>query len=105
MRYRANAQVVDGKRVLGRVSYIVKAKNRAEAKRKVTRMMKARKPKRVKKNVEQGFWDSKGFHPIRASADYAPYKAGEFPRRGKSSAERKRASASAKRRRRERIPF
>jgi hypothetical protein len=31
----------------------------------------------LKGNVEQGFWDSTGFHPIRASSDYSAARAGE----------------------------
>jgi hypothetical protein len=46
MRYRANAKVLDKRgRELGRVTYTVKAKNRTEAKGKLSRLMKARKHK------------------------------------------------------------
>jgi len=98
MRYRANARVVSpGGKEIGRVSYIVKARNKSQALAKLRQMLKAKNRKR-KKNVEMGFFDSKGFHPIRASADYMPYKSGEFPRRGASSAERKAASRMARHR-------
>jgi len=52
MRYHANAKVLDGRgKEIGRVTFHVKAKNRSEAKRKIGRLMKARKPKpKVKKN-------------------------------------------------------
>ena len=48
------------------------------------------------KNVEMGFTDATGFHPIRSSSDYKPYRAGEFPKQGKSTKERKAASRRAK---------
>jgi hypothetical protein len=31
----------------------------------------------VRRNVEQGFYDQYGFHPIRASSDYSAARAGE----------------------------
>ena len=47
MRYRANAKVFSKSgEELGQVNYIVKARNRADAKRKVGRLMKARPRKR-----------------------------------------------------------
>jgi len=43
MRYRANAKILSkGGKELGRVSYTVKARNRADAKRKIGRLMKSR---------------------------------------------------------------
>lgn len=33
--------------------------------------------RRVMKNVEAGFYDSTGFHPIRSSRDYSKARAGE----------------------------
>ena len=41
------------------------------------------------KNVALGFYDASGFHPSRYSHDYVPARAGEFPRKGKSAAERR----------------
>ena len=76
MRYRANARVVSkaGKEI-GRVNYIVKAKNKSGAMAKLRELFNAR-PLKKKKNVEQGFYDSRGiFHPIRASSDYSERKA------------------------------
>jgi hypothetical protein len=41
---------MQGKREIGRVTYIVKAKNKRQARAKITQLMKARKPaKHVKK--------------------------------------------------------
>lgn len=40
------------------------------------------------KNVEKGFYDSTGFHPIRSSKDYAPYKVDEWPKGGSSKRSR-----------------
>lgn len=86
MKFRANAKVMQGKNEIGRVTYTVKAKNKREARAKITRLMKARKPKRTKKNVEQGFWDATGFHSIRASKDYSKARTGEkFRERPKRS--------------------
>ena len=43
MRYRANAKILSkGGKELGRVTYTVKARNRADAKRKIGRLMKSR---------------------------------------------------------------
>ncbi len=36
-----------------------------------------------KRNVEMGFYDAHGFHPIRASSDYSGAKAGEKRARSK----------------------
>jgi hypothetical protein len=92
MKYRVNAKVVSPRgRELGRVTYLVKAKNRAGALAKLRQMFSATKPKKLstKKNVDQGFWDSRGFHPIRASADYNAGRAGEgLSRRRVASAKR-----------------
>jgi hypothetical protein len=87
MRYRANARVVSptGKEV-GRVSYSVKAKNKAGAMTKIRQMMKAKNRKR--KNVEMGYWAGGVFHPVRASRDYDPGRAGEGRRGGKARAKR-----------------
>lgn len=51
---------------------------------------------RDRKNVEQGFWDSTGFHPIRASKDYSMARAGE--RRARSYRARATRLRSATRR-------
>jgi len=92
MKYRVNAKVVSpaGKE-LGRVTYRVKAKNRAGAMTKIRQMFKATKPKKLnkKKNVEMGVWDSSGFHPIRASRDYSASRAGERKGGGRARAKRK----------------
>lgn len=72
MRYLANARVVSpGGKEIGRVTYHVKAKNKSGALSKIRKLFNAR-PRKKKKNVEMGFYDSKGqFHPIRASSDYS----------------------------------
>jgi hypothetical protein len=77
MRYRANARVVGATgQEIGRVTYHVKAKNKAGAMSKIKKLFNAR-PRKRKKNVEQGFYDSKGrFHPIRTSSDYSERRAG-----------------------------
>jgi len=83
MRYKANARVVSaGGKEIGRVSYTVKAKNKSGALAKLRQMFKANKPKpNRKKNIEQGYWVQVGrrrvFHPIRATGDYSPSRAGE----------------------------
>ena len=40
------------------------------------------------KNVEMGFYDATGFHPIRSSSDYNKAKAGEGRRGGAARARR-----------------
>lgn len=62
-------------------------------------------PLRVK-NIEQGFTDSQGrFHPIRASSDYDPVRAGDnlppelkkkFARSGRKKATKKAATKAVK---------
>jgi hypothetical protein len=95
MRYRANAKVISpGGKELGRVTYTVKAKNKSGALTKLRQMMKAKNRKR-KKNVEMGFWDAKGFHPMRASRDYSGARAGEGRAGGRARA--KRATKKARR--------
>jgi len=67
MRYRANAKILSkGGKELGRVTYTVKARNRADARRKVGRMMKARPRKR---NIESSYSKavSMGYPYIRGS--------------------------------------
>jgi hypothetical protein len=91
MRYRANAKVLDQRgKEIGRVTYTVKAKNRAEAKGKISKMAKARRIKR-RKNVEGGFYDATGFHPIRALSDYdsSRVKHGREGRKARSKRARK----------------
>ena len=56
---------------------------------------------RILKNVEKGFYDSTGFHPIRASRDYSGAKAGETRARSKTAV-RTRARAHAHRARKAR---
>jgi hypothetical protein len=51
------------------------------------------------KNVEMGFYDAHGFHPIRASRDYDPDRVDELYRYGRGGAERGRPRKKAKRRR------
>jgi hypothetical protein len=78
MRYRMNAKVVGPKgQELGRVSYTVRAPNKRSARAKIDRLLKAHKVKKARRNVEMGFWDATGFHPIRASEDYSAGRAGE----------------------------
>lgn len=49
MRYRANARVVSpGGKEIGRVSYIVKARNKSQALAKLRQMLKAKNRKRKK---------------------------------------------------------
>lgn len=78
MRYRMNAKVVGPKgQELGRVSYTVRAPNKRSARSKISRLMKAHRVRKARKNVEMGFWDARGFHPIRASKDYSAGRASE----------------------------
>lgn len=41
----------------------------------------------VRKNVEMGFYDGTGFHPIRASSDYQESRAGESRRASSPTAD------------------
>jgi hypothetical protein len=43
---------------------------------RVLRRRKTKNGRRVK-NVERGFYDATGFHPIRSSRDYDPDRAGD----------------------------
>jgi len=71
----------------GRVTIRVPAKTRKAA---VTRARALRKKLRTK-NVEMGFYDGTGFHPIRASKDYssAEVKHGSEGRKARSKRARR----------------
>ena len=71
MRYRANARVVSkaGKEI-GRVNYIVKAKNKSGAMAKLRKLFNARPHK--KNGTFEGFKDQYGqVHPIRGGKGYS----------------------------------
>lgn len=81
-----------------------KAKATASHRRKVTsrkattRRLASRAIKKTAKrrNVQQGFYDASGFHPIRASADYSQSVAGEAGRKPVRSRSKKRVTAKGK---------
>lgn len=54
--------------------------------------------RRMLRNIAAGFYDDAGFHPIRASHDYDPSRAGEV--RSVTKARKRRARARRKKRRR-----
>ena len=62
--------------------------------------MPAKRRAKRRKNVQMGFWDGTGFHPIRASSDYdsgyeiraarsRAWSASQKPKRKKSKAKRR----------------
>lgn len=61
-------------------------------------------PARKKRNVEAGFWNATGFHPLRSSFDYDPVRAddeyGDYGSGVKSKKRKKKAKSKAKGRRR-----
>ena len=64
---------------------------------KIKVQISPRNLKRNPRNVAAGFYDEEGiFHPIRASHDYKPRRAGEKAKR-KPAAKRKRPAAKRKR--------
>ena len=88
MRYRARLANPRKPKEIINVSF--KAKSKRAAKSLL---------KRLFPNVQEGFYDSSGFHPIRASSDYDPGAVGEG-KRGKASASRARHKRAKKRSRR-----
>lgn len=88
MRYRAKLRMLNNPKREINVSF--KAKSKKAAKSIL---------KRLFPNVQEGFYDSSGFHPIRASSDYDAKRVGEG-RRGRVTASRarhKRAKTRARR--------
>ena len=61
-------------------------------------------PHQRRKNVEMGFYDATGFHPIRASADYRRSRAGEGRPSRSKRAETARFRAAQKRSRYRSMP-
>lgn len=61
---------------------------------------RGRRTNRRRRNIAAGFWDDSGFHPIRASYDYSPSRAGETrkPKRKAKAKKRRKAKAKARRR-------
>src|SRR5205807_186521 len=51
----------------------------------------------LKRNVAAGFHDDSGFHPLRASYDYSPARAGEKPKKAKARKAPKRKAAPKRR--------
>jgi hypothetical protein len=47
-----------------------------------------------RRNIAEGFYDASGFHPIRGSADYKPFRAGETPKGKHKAAQTRRRKAS-----------
>lgn len=76
-------------------------KRKVSSRKKTTGRLAARAIKktvktRKRRNVQQGFYDSSGFHPIRASADYSPAVAGETGRRAKTTRSKTKRAAKSK---------
>jgi hypothetical protein len=69
---------------------------KATTKRLASRAIKKTVKTRRRRNVAQGFYDSSGFHPIRASADYDPAIAGETGRKAKTTRSKKKLAAKRK---------
>ena len=74
-----------------------KTKKLSITRRTLGRLMKLIPAKR-RKNIEMGFYDSSGFHPIHASKDYIPERHGEGYRRGGGLARSKRAKSARRKR-------
>jgi hypothetical protein len=59
------------------------------------RFVKSKNPRR---NIAEGFHDSKGvFHPIRSSVDYDPSRGGDVRKGGKKKAKKTKARKAPKR--------
>jgi len=56
------------------------------------------KRRRIRRNVQQGFWDATGFHPIRASADYDSGRLFDDTEEGSYRRKKKKSKAKGKRR-------
>lgn len=69
---------------------------RATTRRLASRAIKKAAKSRKRRNIQQGFYDSSGFHPIRASSDYDPGIAGETGRKPVRTRSKKKASAKRK---------
>lgn len=61
-------------------------------------MLKTSNPQvKRRKNVEMGYYDQYGFHPIRASRDYSPARAGESKDWRRDTKRKAKRKATAKR--------
>jgi hypothetical protein len=79
----------------GHATVNIHGKTKSSAQRNATHFIK-----RHMKNVEQGFYDDTGFHPIRGSKDYIKARAGE----GRTAGAKRRRTAKAARKWKESLP-
>lgn len=75
-----------------RLKRVKKSSSAPKRNAKPTAKKKANSKAPPRKNVEMGFWDDTGFHPIRASSDYDDSRAGSYSRSVKSMKRRAKAT-------------
>ena len=84
---RARLKLMRNGKPIGWLTMIGKSAKKAEA-----------AGKRLLSNIAAGYYDDKGFHPIRSSPDYSPARAGEGRVRKGAARYTKRRRKAARRR-------
>jgi|SRR5882672_824878 len=98
-RYKGREKEVAARTVKKQYSAKKRKKNKTviKAKRVVVLNKTRKKAAKRKRNIEQGFYDATGFHPIRASSDYSEGRPASRSKKAKARKTKAKSTASHRR--------